>query len=91
MAELADALASGASGGNTLEVQVLLTAPYLAVVAELADALLCGGSVHKTYGFKSHRPHHLKVQAQILSGLFLYLGCLYLEEMQCVIFLQLCC
>ena len=40
MAELADALASGASGGNTLEVQVLLTAPYLAVVAELADALL---------------------------------------------------
>ena len=40
MAELADALASGASGGNTLEVQVLLTAPYHAVVAELADALL---------------------------------------------------
>ena len=62
---MADALASGASGGNIMEVQVLSTAPskiflfYFAVVAELADALLCGGSVHKTYGFKSRRPHHL--------------------------------
>ena len=46
MAELADALASGASDGNIMEVQVLSTAPskifilYHAVVAELADALL---------------------------------------------------
>ena len=38
---MADALASGASDGNIVEVQVLSTAPYLyAVVAELADALL---------------------------------------------------
>lgn len=29
MAELADALASGASGSNIVEVRVLLTAPYL--------------------------------------------------------------
>ena len=42
---MADALASGASDGNIVEVQVLSTAPYFnfiyyAVVAELADALL---------------------------------------------------
>ena len=43
---MADALASGASDGNIMEVQVLSTAPskifilYHAVVAELADALL---------------------------------------------------
>ena len=45
---MADALASGASDGNIVEVQVLSTAPYPlfklhisyhAVVAELADAL----------------------------------------------------
>ena len=29
MAELVDALASGASGGNPVEVQVLFSAPYL--------------------------------------------------------------
>ena len=40
MAESADALVSGTSGGDIVEVQVLLTAPYYAVVAELADALL---------------------------------------------------
>ena len=41
---MADALASGASDGNIVEVQVLSTAPFnfisYAVVAELADALL---------------------------------------------------
>ena len=45
VAELADALVSGTSGGDIVEVQVLSTAPFLlklhnAVVAELADALL---------------------------------------------------
>ena len=46
VAELADALDSGSSEGNFMEVQVLSTAPskifilYHAVVAELADALL---------------------------------------------------
>ena len=56
MAESADALVSGTSGGDIVEVQVLSSAPFLysgfyasgvlkghiffAVVAELADALL---------------------------------------------------
>ena len=40
VAESADALVSGTSGGNIVEVQVLSSAPYFAVVAELADALL---------------------------------------------------
>ena len=51
---MADALASGASDGNIMEVQVLSTAPskifilYHAVVAELADALASGASGGKT-------------------------------------------
>ena len=49
VAESADALVSGTSGGDIVEVQVLSSAPFLclllffdifAVVAELADALL---------------------------------------------------
>ncbi len=48
VAELADALDSGSSEGNFMEVQVLSTAPKFnnpfAVVAELADALDSGSS-----------------------------------------------
>ena len=49
MAELADALASGASRGNSVEVQVLLSALMkfniqYADMAELADALASGAS-----------------------------------------------
>ena len=45
MAESADALVSGTSGSDIVEVQVLSSAPFFcklcyAVVAELADALL---------------------------------------------------
>ena len=37
MAELVDALVSGTSGRNTLEVQILLSAPYQGVVAQLIE------------------------------------------------------
>ena len=67
MAELADALASGASRGNSVKVQVLLSAPPFllqfhmkyADMAELADALASGAS----------RGNSVEVQV-LLSALF---------------------
>ncbi len=66
MAELADALASGASRGNSVEVQVLLSALIQkfnifinADMAELADALASGAS----------RGNSVEVQV-LLSALF---------------------
>lgn len=37
MAELVDALVSGTSGSNALEVQILLSAPVSGVVAQLIE------------------------------------------------------
>ena len=69
----ADALASGASGGNPVEVQILSTAPFLysrlfpkdAVVVERQTRHFEGVVGEIPYGFKSHRPHQL-VQADVV-------------------------
>ena len=37
MAELVDALVSGTSGSNTMEVRVFLSAPFFGVVAQLIE------------------------------------------------------
>ena len=71
MAELADALASGASGGNTVEVQFLLPAPNFlpqqshnfAVVAERQTRQLEGLVRETSCGFKSRQPHQLSKHA----------------------------
>ena len=66
---MADALASGASDGNIVEVQVLSTAPYHlnfisqhAVVAELADALSSGGSgfIRESSNLSNRTSHSLR-------------------------------
>ena len=71
MAELADALASGASGGNPVEVQFLLPAPNFspqqshnfAVVAERQTRQLEGLVRETSCGFKSRQPHQLSKHA----------------------------
>ena len=69
MAELADALASGASRGNPVKVQVLLSAfikfhiVLYADMAELADALASGAS----------RGNPVKVQVLLSAFLFFFL------------------
>ena len=74
----ADALASGASGGNPVEVQILSTAPFLysrlfpkdAVVVERQTRHFEGVVNESSYGFESHRPHQLKLQNPIEIAVF---------------------
>ncbi len=59
---MADALASGASGGDPVEVQVLSTAPFFlpvlyAVVVERQTRYFEVVVREISCGFKSHRPH----------------------------------
>ena len=65
---MADALASGASGGNPVEVQLLSTAPFFysnpysqrnAVVVERQTRHFEGVVGEIPCGFKSHQPHHM--------------------------------
>ena len=63
----ADALASGASGGDPVEVQILSTAPFFiyevypkdAVVVERQTRHFEGVVGEIPCGFKSHRPHQI--------------------------------
>ena len=59
VAELADALDSGSSGGNTVEVQVLSTAPYFLIKtcgrSSIGRASPCQGEGR---GFETRRPLH---------------------------------
>ncbi len=68
----ADALASGASGGNPVEVQILSTAPFIifknAVVVERQTRYFEGVVGETPYGFKSHRPHQKQVCRVAGSG-----------------------
>lgn len=55
----ADAPASGAGGGDPVEVQILFTAPiqYYAVVVERQTRYFEGVVRAISCGFKSHQPH----------------------------------
>ncbi len=61
VAELADALDSGSSGGNTVEVQVLSTAPYFLIKtcgrSSIGRASPCQGEGR---GFETRRPLHFR-------------------------------
>ena len=55
MAELVDALVSGTSGSNTLEVRVFLSAPFNWGCSSVDRALR---SHRRGRGFESHQLHH---------------------------------
>ena len=84
----ADALASGASGGDPVEVQILSTAPFLfkkfipkdAVVVERQTRHFEGVVGEIPCGFKSHRPHQNKAfTGSCVSYTWVFL--LYLKKM----------
>ena len=59
MAELVDALVSGTSGSNTLEVRVFLRPPKSLWGCSSADRAL--RSHRRGRGFESHQLHQIKV------------------------------
>ncbi len=62
MAELVDALVSGTSGSNTLEVRVFLSAPFNWGCSSVDRALR---SHRRGRGFESHQLHH-KIKCHML-------------------------
>ena len=59
MAELVDALVSGTSGSNTLEVRVFLSAPFFYWGCSSVDRAL--RSHRRGRGFESHQLHQIVV------------------------------
>ena len=60
MAELVDALVSGTSGSNTLEVRVFLSAPFFRDCSSVDRALR---SHRRGRGFESHQLHQVFVKS----------------------------
>ncbi len=59
MAELVDALVSGTSGSNTLEVRVFLCPPYVRARWGCSSVDRALRSHRRGRGFESHQLHHL--------------------------------
>ena len=59
MAELVDALVSGTSGSNTLEVRVFLCPPYVEARWGCSSVDRALRSHRRGRGFESHQLHHL--------------------------------
>ena len=67
MAELVDALVSGTSGSNTLEVRVFLRPPIVFRGCSSADRAL--RSHRRGRGFESHQLHQIKVSLRGYGGM----------------------
>lgn len=65
MAELVDALVSGTSGSNALEVRVFLSAPEFRGCSSVDRALR---SHRRGRGFESHQLHQDKVKAAFMPS-----------------------
>ena len=84
MAELVDALVSGTSGSNALEVRVFLSAPDFWGCSSVDRALR---SHRRGRGFESHQLHQDKEKAGVSR--FFYLSTLYQQSVRHSTYLQL--